>query len=223
MRRCHRCGRGNEGGRCNDGSRPACTRGRGSSDFGRPASSSHLVLLEAEARHAHAGHLCRLERPLPYVILKLAVSADEAIGRVGEHQVPVTGEVARRHVQALRARFDAILVGRGTVETDDPQLTVRPPGLEHRSPVRVVLDTKAADGRTSYLRGQCTDLGVQRRKGAPLPEGTRRIQVADSDPRRTRSMDVLVSLERRRHHAVACGGRGARRAHPPRSRIWSTR
>ena len=56
--------------------------------------------------------------------------------------MPVTGEIARRHVQALRTRFDAILVGRGTVEADDPQLTVRLPGLEHRSPVRVVLDTE---------------------------------------------------------------------------------
>ena len=138
-------------------------------------------VLEAEARHAHAGHLCRLERPLPYVVLKLAVSADEAIGRVGEHQVPVTGEVARRRVQALRARFDAILVGRGTVETDDPQLTVRPPGLEHRSPVRVVLDTKARlTAERRIFAGRRPTWVFSAVKGAPLPEGTRRFQVADS-------------------------------------------
>ena len=41
-------------------------------------------VMEAEAKRAHAAHLWRLEMPLPYVVLKLAVSADDAIGRVGE-------------------------------------------------------------------------------------------------------------------------------------------
>jgi diaminohydroxyphosphoribosylaminopyrimidine deaminase/5-amino-6-(5-phosphoribosylamino)uracil reductase len=98
-------------------------------------------LMVEEARRAHAGHLCRVESGRPYVLLKLAVSADDAIGRVGEAQVHVSGEIARRRTQALRTRFDAILVGRGTVEVDDPALTVRLPGLERRSPLRVILDS----------------------------------------------------------------------------------
>jgi diaminohydroxyphosphoribosylaminopyrimidine deaminase/5-amino-6-(5-phosphoribosylamino)uracil reductase len=93
------------------------------------------------ARRSHAGYLRRTEQGVPYVLLKLAVSADDAIGRVGEAQVAVTGAIARRHAQALRARFDAILVGRGTVEADDPALTCRLPGLESRSPIRVLLDS----------------------------------------------------------------------------------
>ena len=99
-------------------------------------------VLADEARRAHAGHF-RRERALPHVTLKLAISADDAIGRVGEPQIAVTGEIALRHAQALRTRFDAVLVGRGTVEGDDPALTVRLPGLEGRSPVRIVLDTWA--------------------------------------------------------------------------------
>ncbi len=101
-------------------------------------------LLADEARRAHAGHIRQVESARPHVLLKLAVSSDDAIGRVGEAEVAVTGDLARRHVQALRSRFDAILVGRGTVETDDPELTVRLPALEDRSPIRVVLDS---DGR----------------------------------------------------------------------------
>ena len=99
-------------------------------------------VLAEQARLAHVGHF-RREKVLPHVTLKVAVSADDAIGRVGEPQVAVTGEIARRHAQALRTRFDAILVGRGTVEADNPALTVRLPGLEDRSPIRVVLDTYA--------------------------------------------------------------------------------
>ncbi len=103
-------------------------------------------LMQETAGGAHAGHLRRVASGRPHVVLKLAVSADDAIGREGEARVAVTGDVARRHVQALRSRFDAILVGRGTVEADDPQLTVRLAGLEDRSPVRVVLDSEGRLG-----------------------------------------------------------------------------
>ena len=112
--------------------------------FGRLREAGIDVLtgvLEKAAARVQAGHISRVERSRPHVMLKLAVSADDAIGRRGERQVPISGEVARRHVQALRSRFDAILVGRGTIEADDPRLTCRLPGLEGRSPVRVVLDS----------------------------------------------------------------------------------
>ncbi len=95
-----------------------------------------------EAGRAHAGYLMRQGHNRPHVTLKLAISADDAIGREGEPQVAVTAAAARRHVQALRARFDAILVGRSTVVADDPQLTCRLPGLLDWSPVRVILDSE---------------------------------------------------------------------------------
>ncbi|WP_051630804.1 bifunctional diaminohydroxyphosphoribosylaminopyrimidine deaminase/5-amino-6-(5-phosphoribosylamino)uracil reductase RibD [Afifella pfennigii] len=91
------------------------------------------------AGEAHRGHISRLTKARPFVTLKLAVSADGAIGITGKGQVAVTGEIARRHVHALRARVDAILVGAGTVRDDDPALTCRLPGLAHRSPIRLVL------------------------------------------------------------------------------------
>ena len=99
-------------------------------------------LLAAEAGRAHAGHMRRISERRPHVALKLAVSADDGIGRRGAERVHVTGEIARRHGQALRARFDAILVGRGTIEADDPELTLRLPGLDMRAPIRIVLDTE---------------------------------------------------------------------------------
>jgi diaminohydroxyphosphoribosylaminopyrimidine deaminase/5-amino-6-(5-phosphoribosylamino)uracil reductase len=74
------------------------------------------------------------------VILKLAVSSDDKIGAVGHKPVAITGEAAKTRVHLLRAQCDAILVGIGTVLADDPLLTCRLPGMEKRSPVRVVLD-----------------------------------------------------------------------------------
>lgn len=94
----------------------------------------------AEAAHDHAGHFRRIRDGRPHVILKLAVSADDKIGASGRKPLAITGEAARTQVHLLRARSDAILVGIGTVLADDPLLTCRLPGMEARSPVRVVLD-----------------------------------------------------------------------------------
>ena len=94
----------------------------------------------AEAGLDHAGHLRRIRDKRPHVILKLAVSADDKIAAAARKPVSITGEAARTRVHLLRARCDAILVGIGTVLADDPLLNCRLPGMDARSPVRVVLD-----------------------------------------------------------------------------------
>lgn len=99
-------------------------------------------LLEAEGRAALAGYLTRQTKKRPHVILKLAVSADGMLGRLGEGQVAITGPVSRGQVHILRAETDAILVGIGTALADDPELTCRLSGLAARSPVRIVLDPR---------------------------------------------------------------------------------
>ena len=93
-----------------------------------------------EAAHSHAGHFRRIREHRPHVILKLAVSTDDKIAAAGHKQVSISGEVAKSRMHLLRAQCDAILVGIGTVLSDDPLLTCRLPGMEARSPVRVVLD-----------------------------------------------------------------------------------
>jgi len=94
----------------------------------------------AEATRDHAGHIRRIRDRRPHVIVKLAVSADDKIAAAGHKPLAITGEAARTRVHLLRAQSDAILVGIGTVLADDPLLTCRLPGMEARSPVRVVLD-----------------------------------------------------------------------------------
>ncbi|MBX5048020.1 bifunctional diaminohydroxyphosphoribosylaminopyrimidine deaminase/5-amino-6-(5-phosphoribosylamino)uracil reductase RibD [Rhizobium lentis] len=117
-------------------------------------------VLEAEGRRSLAGYLTRQTKNRPYVTLKLAVSADGMIGREGEGQVAITGPQARAEVQALRAETDAILVGIGTAIADDPLLTVRTPGLEAQSPIRIVLDPSLALPLTSKLVQTARDVPV---------------------------------------------------------------
>jgi diaminohydroxyphosphoribosylaminopyrimidine deaminase/5-amino-6-(5-phosphoribosylamino)uracil reductase len=95
-----------------------------------------------EARRAHVGHITRVQKARPHVMLKLAVSADGKVGLAGRKPVALTGEVARARVFQMRSQCDAILVGIGTVLSDNPQLNCRLPGMLERSPVRVVLDAQ---------------------------------------------------------------------------------
>jgi len=95
-----------------------------------------------EARRDHAGHIRRIADGRPHVMLKLAVSADGKVAAAGRKPVAITGEQARSRVYQLRAEYDAILVGIGTVLADNPALTCRLPGMYERSPVRILLDSQ---------------------------------------------------------------------------------
>ncbi len=108
-------------------------------------------LRAAEARALNAGFFSRVERGRPVVTLKLATTLD---GRIASHTGAsrwITGGVARDWTHALRAAHDAIMVGSGTVMMDDPELTCRLPGLQHLSPVRVVVDRRLRMPLTARL------------------------------------------------------------------------
>ncbi len=92
-----------------------------------------------DADWINLGHALRVTERRPFVQIKLAVDAEGRVPRGLGKPVFVTGEEARARAHLLRARADAILAGRRTIEADNPELTCRLPGLADRSPVRVVL------------------------------------------------------------------------------------
>jgi diaminohydroxyphosphoribosylaminopyrimidine deaminase / 5-amino-6-(5-phosphoribosylamino)uracil reductase len=85
----------------------------------------------------------------PWVVLKMAVTLDGRIAAPDGSSRWITGEAARADAHRLRACSDAVLVGAGTVRTDDPALTVRGDSEAARShqPLRVVLGTAPRDAR----------------------------------------------------------------------------
>lgn len=99
---------------------------------------------EAAARAQNKIYCHWITAGTPYVLVKAAVSADDKISKTAGRSTPISGSEALRLVQALRQRYDAVLVGAGTVLSDDPRLTVRfpPEGVVPRNPWRVVLDGK---------------------------------------------------------------------------------
>ena len=99
-----------------------------------------LGVCRAEAAELNAGFFKRIERGLPLVTLKVATSLDGKIATHGGESRWITGEGARAMAHLLRASHDAVMIGAGTALADDPELTCRLPGMQGRSPVRIVLD-----------------------------------------------------------------------------------
>lgn len=95
---------------------------------------------ETEAVALQAGFLARLQRGRPWLTLKLGATLDGRIATASGESRWITGAAARARVHLMRAQADAILIGRGTANADDPALDVRLPGLAARLPVRVVMD-----------------------------------------------------------------------------------
>lgn len=100
-------------------------------------------LLEREALALNRGFVSRMARGRPWVTVKLGASADGRTALADGSSQWITSPAARGDVQRLRARASAILTGIGTVEADDPALTVRDPLLDlaGRDPLRVVFDS----------------------------------------------------------------------------------
>ncbi|MBE1528389.1 diaminohydroxyphosphoribosylaminopyrimidine deaminase/5-amino-6-(5-phosphoribosylamino)uracil reductase [Sphingopyxis sp. OAS728] len=115
-------------------------------------------MLPAEARAAMAPWWTRRADGRPFVTLKLATSLDGCIARADGSSRWITGDRARAHGHLERASHQAILVGRGTLAADAPQLDVRLPGLEDRSPKRLLLTSgEAPDGWIAVASPQAID------------------------------------------------------------------
>jgi diaminohydroxyphosphoribosylaminopyrimidine deaminase/5-amino-6-(5-phosphoribosylamino)uracil reductase len=118
------------------------TKGRGIQRLTASGIDVRDGVLTQEAEEVTLGHILRVTEGRPAVTLKLAVGSDGLVPKGEGAPAWITGPDARAHGHLLRARNDAILVGRGTILADDPSLTCRLPGMSCRSPVRIVLDRR---------------------------------------------------------------------------------
>ena len=96
-------------------------------------------VLTAEVAELDPGYFHHRETGLPSVTLKFAMTLDGAVAAVDGTSQWITSEEARTDGHRLRANADAVVVGAGTLRTDDPLLSVRIPGYDGPQPVPIVV------------------------------------------------------------------------------------
>jgi diaminohydroxyphosphoribosylaminopyrimidine deaminase/5-amino-6-(5-phosphoribosylamino)uracil reductase len=153
-------------------------------------------VLFGEATRAHRGHILRVTQGRPSVMLKIARTADGFAARRGGGRLMISGPRSNARTHLIRARHDAIMVGIGTVLTDDPLLTVRLPGLEARSPVRVVIDSALRTPPEAQIVRTANGVPtwIVAAESAPL-EAERRLVAAGVEVMRVGARDGRVDIE----------------------------
>ena len=92
-----------------------------------------------KARDADPAYFHHRETGLPLVTLKYAMTLDGAVAALDGSSRWISGAEARRDAHRLRAEVDAVVIGAGTLRSDDPILTVRLESDEGHQPVPVVV------------------------------------------------------------------------------------
>ncbi len=117
------------------------TDGRGIQKLKDAGIEIQIGVLEHHARRLNAPFFKLMQKGIPYVIAKWAMSLDGRIATYTGESKWITSEESRRYVHKIRGQVDGILVGINTVLRDDPLLTCRIEG--GRNPRRIIIDSNA--------------------------------------------------------------------------------
>ncbi len=93
-------------------------------------------LLEESARQLNAPYRKLIQQQTPWIIAKWAMTLDGKLASRTGYSQWISSAASRQRVHQLRQRVDAVMVGRGTAQADDPLLTARPAGSTHGHPHR---------------------------------------------------------------------------------------
>ncbi len=148
-------------------------------------------LLQDEALRLNEVFVKHRTTGMPFITLKLAQTLDGCIATSTGDARWITSEASRSKGHELRAEAGAVLVGRGTVETDDPELSVR--HVDSSDPVKIVLDSTLSIRTTARVFGGA-DLIVVGKAGV-ADEDNRRLSEAGAEVwRASEGQDGLLCL-----------------------------
>lgn len=182
-------------------------------------------LLEQEARSLNPGFIQSMEKGLPFVRLKQAMSLDGRTAMASGESKWVTGPEARADVQRLRAESSAILTGIDSILHDDSALTVRSnelPALlqtddisnflDSNPPLRVVVDSSLRLPPDARILGQpgatlVATVSTDADKKQSLEKAGAQVLVLPAIEGRVDLLSLWLELAGRGHHSVLleCG------------------
>ena len=108
-----------------------------------------IGILEKEAKRLNEVFIKYMKSKRPFVILKVAMTADGKIATKTGDSKYITGKEARTYVHQLRTEVDAVMIGVNTAIRDNPELTPRL--LEGKDPMKIVVDSKLKIPKNCHL------------------------------------------------------------------------
>jgi len=113
--------------------------GRGIEELNKRNIKTHLGILDKEGQELNKGFYKWVKTGYPWVIAKIAQSANGYMGIDSNSSYWITGDRSKEHTHKLRSEVDAVFIGRNTAQVDDPSLTVRL--INGNNPKRIIADT----------------------------------------------------------------------------------
>lgn len=185
--------------------------GRGIQRLREAGVRVEVGVLEEEARRLNEVFVKHRTTGLPFVTLKLAQTLDGRIATASGESRWISSHASRVRAHGLRAEASAVMVGRGTVDADDPALTVR--HLDGPDPARIVLDSRleiSTDARVFDGAGLilAAAKGVSKKKVEAMEARGARVWVCPQQGGRPLIRDVLcrAGAEGLTHVLIEGGG-----------------
>jgi len=157
-------------------------------------------ICEKESRYLNAAFIKFIKTGRPLVTMKYAATMDGRIATQNGDARWISNEKSRQYVHQLRHSNDAILVGLGTVQKDNPSLTTRLPDQEGVDPIRLIVDTHLTvnpNAQVFHLSSQketilvCSEKAKQERKAIFRDMGIRLIETSTKNEKV--DLDLLMT------------------------------
>ncbi|MFO0706665.1 MAG: bifunctional diaminohydroxyphosphoribosylaminopyrimidine deaminase/5-amino-6-(5-phosphoribosylamino)uracil reductase RibD [Nitrospira sp.] len=163
--------------------------GKGIAQLRRAGLSVTVGVARREAEALNRAYVHWMQTGRPYVTLKAGMTLDGQIATAGGESKWITGVHARQDAHRVRATVDAVLVGIGTVLSDDPSLTARRPprltALASTQPLRIVVDSRLRTPSAARIL-------KQQRRAQTMIATTAAASLARRRVLEARGIDVLV-------------------------------
>lgn len=134
--------------------------GKGIEQLEEAGITVNVGLCAETAEQLNEIYIKHVKTGYPFVILKMAMSLDGKIATCTGESQWITSAASRQKAHEIRDEVDAILVGIGTIVSDNPALTTRLPNKQGKDATRIVLDSHGRTPTSAKIFNSESGVGV---------------------------------------------------------------